>query len=793
MQINAEQPPVTENTYATLVTTYSPMVLARCSRELCPADADDATQAVFLVLWRSTSAPADGPKLAAWLQGVSRNVIRNAKRDAARRTQAQHRAKGSGVMHGNVIDNEIDSEIKAALGLEMDKLPRREREAVELYYLAGYTYEEIAQSLNGKTSTIAARVQRGLERLRSCLKKRGVTLSLAGLTGILSGEAATIPDSALIQQIVCNSPSAEHVAVTAADIPVHILRWSHEGNKIMTYTGIAFAAGLLAVSAIVFAQDKDIEDAGISLEQEMTLEEGNILCDQAVIIRLNDPQRSWDRFKQSPYAAFLSTDLIKQGNGVAEHLGSSWVAFDPMSQMSERMRHVFERSQVATAKNVGRFTNIELEEWLLEQNKTTTINTFELAGASFELEREDVFSSKKCFFDGRGEIVLSDSRLVSDLMASVASFLPPNESSGGGSLYSCTGGHGSSFRAEERGGAIMIQSDSGVQDLDLRWFENPSRALYPEADLEIYLQSHPRDQEAYADWSGRDAEVNQIGWVALSVTPRGISLEGRTVKPDGPLGKRQHDLMSIAPSLTIDSYERVPADALCVLAYALNPDFIDSFTTRILSSLRKSDRVLRELTGLVHKCILSANGPLLLYLQPGLMIPSVTVELPCNEKQAKEFLSVMITATEASEIGGDLLSLQMNMLSIQVAYRDNRLIFTSDLGGVEAVLEAQRGFTKQVDVLPALSALEADSICHFLVRHKQLANQVLPLLEMIQPELGLKAKAFAEALPEENASWLRWGNDADGFNASGDGAMVLLALPAALSYITAQGIPAGVN
>ena len=75
--------------FEAIVARYGPMIAARCGRVLPPSDADDATQAVFVVLLRRAPQAAASPRLAAWLLRVADNVCRNAHRDRRRRLRRQ--------------------------------------------------------------------------------------------------------------------------------------------------------------------------------------------------------------------------------------------------------------------------------------------------------------------------------------------------------------------------------------------------------------------------------------------------------------------------------------------------------------------------------------------------------------------------------------------------------------------------------------------------------------------------------------------------------------------------------
>lgn len=50
-----------------LIRRHAPLVLTACRRQLPADEVDDATQAVFLVLWRRLAAATAAPGLPGWL------------------------------------------------------------------------------------------------------------------------------------------------------------------------------------------------------------------------------------------------------------------------------------------------------------------------------------------------------------------------------------------------------------------------------------------------------------------------------------------------------------------------------------------------------------------------------------------------------------------------------------------------------------------------------------------------------------------------------------------------------
>ncbi len=75
-----------ELAFQVLVSRHGPMVLGICRRMLAnAADAEDAFQATFLVLFKRAGSLGPGDAVAAWLHGVAVRVAQQARSSAARR------------------------------------------------------------------------------------------------------------------------------------------------------------------------------------------------------------------------------------------------------------------------------------------------------------------------------------------------------------------------------------------------------------------------------------------------------------------------------------------------------------------------------------------------------------------------------------------------------------------------------------------------------------------------------------------------------------------------------------
>jgi RNA polymerase sigma factor (sigma-70 family) len=164
--------------FAILLQRHGPLVLEVCRQVLRdPHDAEDAFQAVFLVLARKAASIRRQESLAAWLHRVALNVSRKARAGAARRQALErHRAVASAV---SPADEVARRDWQAVLHEEVDRLPEKYRAAVIVCYQEGNTHDEAARQLGWPLGTVKGRLARARDLLRSRLARRGVTLSVA--------------------------------------------------------------------------------------------------------------------------------------------------------------------------------------------------------------------------------------------------------------------------------------------------------------------------------------------------------------------------------------------------------------------------------------------------------------------------------------------------------------------------------------------------------------------------------------------------------------------------------------
>lgn len=207
-------PQVAEEAFATIVRRHGPMVRGVCRRLLRnDADADDAFQAVFVVLLRKAEAVRPRNQLGNWLYGVAVNVARRG-RDAVTRRRTQELVTDiPGRDSGGAVEQ---SDLRAVIDQELSGLPDAYRAAVVACDLEGHTRAEAAGRLGWSEGTVASRLARGRALLADRLTRRGVAIPAVGLTAALGTATADALPVVNVHLLVSSpSPTAEALAKEA--------------------------------------------------------------------------------------------------------------------------------------------------------------------------------------------------------------------------------------------------------------------------------------------------------------------------------------------------------------------------------------------------------------------------------------------------------------------------------------------------------------------------------------------------------------------------------------------------
>ncbi|HEY7326460.1 MAG TPA: sigma-70 family RNA polymerase sigma factor [Gemmataceae bacterium] len=180
-----------EIAFATLVRRHGPMVLGVCRRVLGHVqDAEDASQATFLVLARRAAALRNKTALPSFLHGTAFHLSSKIKRAAGRRRKHEGRAPSR--LWVDPSDDLLWSEVRALLDEETARLPDAYRTIFVLCCLENLSQAEAGRRLGLKERTVSNRLAEARKRLSQRLRCRGVELTavLAATTLATSSSSA---------------------------------------------------------------------------------------------------------------------------------------------------------------------------------------------------------------------------------------------------------------------------------------------------------------------------------------------------------------------------------------------------------------------------------------------------------------------------------------------------------------------------------------------------------------------------------------------------------------------------
>jgi RNA polymerase sigma factor (sigma-70 family) len=232
--------------FQAIVQRHGPMVYRVCRRALQhPQDAEDAFQATFLLLAQKLGTLRRQGSLASWLHGVAHRVTLKARaRAAARRRHEQQAATPDALPPDDVTWREV----RAALDLELSRLPDRWRLPLILCYLEGRTQDEAAGQLGWSKSTLRRRLRAGRNALGRRLKGHGIAWS-AGLSAVLVSDC--LSSAAPAPKLLVSTAAVAAGKTVAAAAPAGVAALTEGALKVMPVTRLNIATAVVLVVALI--------------------------------------------------------------------------------------------------------------------------------------------------------------------------------------------------------------------------------------------------------------------------------------------------------------------------------------------------------------------------------------------------------------------------------------------------------------------------------------------------------------------------------------------------------------
>jgi len=314
-----------ESAFESLVLRHGPMVFDICLKILGNVhDAQDAFQATFLILATKARSIIRQGSVGSWLHGVALRVARRARSDAAKRKVHERELAEMtiGEAGPNTLENCHDIEV---LHEEVERLPRKYREAVVLCYLEGMSLDAAAGQLGCPIGTIGVRLMRARERLKVRLSRRGMSVP-AGL--LVAGHSVRSASAALPAALVGSTVKAAIGNATGAIVSLAAARLSSEVLRSMFMIKLAkISAGLLVAMVAVGSFGGILAHSGKLMARETRNERPNQApaswIGKKVVTKYGAPLRVGNQVAAAD--GFFRVFTVQEVDGEQVRLGSEGV------------------------------------------------------------------------------------------------------------------------------------------------------------------------------------------------------------------------------------------------------------------------------------------------------------------------------------------------------------------------------------------------------------------------------------------------------------------------------------
>ena len=159
-----------ERAFAEAFARWSSLVYSLALRSLGePADADDATQRVFVSAWQSrASYDPERIRLPGWLVGIARHRIADVHEARSR----QRRSDEAYATNRKTTERDSTEEVadRILVASELEKLEPIPQAIMHLAFFDDLTHVQIAETLGIPLGTVKSHIRRSLTRIRKTLE-----------------------------------------------------------------------------------------------------------------------------------------------------------------------------------------------------------------------------------------------------------------------------------------------------------------------------------------------------------------------------------------------------------------------------------------------------------------------------------------------------------------------------------------------------------------------------------------------------------------------------------------------
>jgi uncharacterized protein (TIGR03435 family) len=228
-----------------------------------PVDAQDVSQAVFVILARKSAGLCGRTTLTGWLYETTRLTARQLLRTRTRRLAREQEACMQSTLDpsgGEQLWHQLAPHIEEA----MSRLRADDRELLALRFYESKTGEEAAKLLGIGAASAHKRTTRALEKLQKFFAKRGVTSTTAAIAGAVSANSMLVAPAGLTLTIagaaLAKGAAASTSTLTLINGALKIMAWTKAKTAITAGVILLLFGGTTVVTIEKQREARRIEE-----------------------------------------------------------------------------------------------------------------------------------------------------------------------------------------------------------------------------------------------------------------------------------------------------------------------------------------------------------------------------------------------------------------------------------------------------------------------------------------------------------------------------------------------------
>jgi RNA polymerase sigma factor (sigma-70 family) len=235
-----------EQAFAALVSRHVNKVYSVALRHTRnPNQAEEITQAVFVVFANKSRHLGKGVVLSGWLCKTARLTAMTFIRSEIRRARREQEAHMQNAL--NETETDVWPQIAPLLDAAMANLSEADYHAVVLRFFDGKSMKEVGAALGASEDAAKMRLNRAVEKLRGFFIKRGVVVPATVLTAAISANSVQAAPAVLAMTATAvafaNGATASVSTLTLIKGALKVMAWTKTKTTIVVSVVVVLAAG----------------------------------------------------------------------------------------------------------------------------------------------------------------------------------------------------------------------------------------------------------------------------------------------------------------------------------------------------------------------------------------------------------------------------------------------------------------------------------------------------------------------------------------------------------------------